>query len=84
MMSEKEIKRVLEIIEKQKAILEGRIYVMDLDENFVCLGIPAPPKCNFEISQTNQIAIYATRPRLREIYDALRRYYGDTGPESKT
>jgi len=64
---------------KNKAIIEGRVYVVDLDENFVCLGIPQPTKCNFEISQTNQIALYATRPRLREIYDALKAYYGDTG-----
>jgi DNA-binding beta-propeller fold protein YncE len=76
-MNEKEIKLVLDLIEKNKDVLEGRVYVMDLDENFVVLGIPQPTKCNFEIMQANQIAIYATRPRLREIYEALRRYYGD-------
>jgi len=77
-MDEKDIKRVLEIIQKNKDILEGRVYVMDLDENFVCLGIPQPTKCNFEIMQANQICIYATRPRLREIYEALKAYYHET------
>ena len=63
------------LAERNKHILKGEVYVMDLDENFVCLGIPHPTKCNFEVMHTNQIMLYATRQRLREIYEVLRLYY---------
>jgi hypothetical protein len=60
-----------------KAILNNNIYVTDLDVNFAVIGIPMPPKCNLDISNAFQFKLYMVKTRLRELYDALREYYGD-------
>jgi len=61
--------------ERNKRILANLIYVQDVDENTVVVGIPQPLKCSIDISDASKYKIYFISQRLLELYEALLDYY---------
>jgi hypothetical protein len=61
--------------ERNKTILEGKVYVQKISEDTVVVGFPQPLKASIDISDAAKYKIYFIPSRLRELFDALVLYY---------